>query len=142
METGDRFNQLKYAMNTRMFLLIAGILLIFNSVTSNIPYGMRFFAIAQMVSEYEANGGSGNKEVTAPEGKAESPVSGVESVVESVAADLQESAVESVAEDIQENAAAGTGFLTLVTLTGGFALAGGGSSAYTLDRLVGTGSRR
>lgn len=108
METGDRFNQLKYAMNTRMFLLIAGILLIFNSVTSNIPYGMRFFAIAQMVSEYEANGGSGNKEVTAPEGKAESPVSGVESVVESVAADLQESAVESVAEGIQEKAAAGT----------------------------------
>ena len=103
METGDRFNQLKYAMNTRMFLLIAGILLIFNAVTSNIPYGMRFFAIAQMVSEYEANGGSGNTEVTAPESVAEGVVSGVESAVESVAEGAA-SGVESVVESIQENA--------------------------------------
>ena len=56
METGDRFAKMKYAMNTRMFLLIAGVLLVFNAVTSTIPYGMRLFAAAQLVSEYDSSG--------------------------------------------------------------------------------------
>ena len=53
MEPGNRFSEMKYAVNTRMFLMIAGMILIFNALTSTIPSGMRLTAMARLVSEYE-----------------------------------------------------------------------------------------
>ena len=53
MGPDDKLKDVKYAMNTRMFLLFAGIFLLFNSVTSTIPYGFRWLTVTKIVTEYE-----------------------------------------------------------------------------------------
>lgn len=53
MGTDDRFSDLKYAMNTRLFLLMAGVVLIFNAVTSTATQSMNWISIAKIVSEYD-----------------------------------------------------------------------------------------
>ncbi len=106
METEDRFVRAKYAMNTRMFLLIAGVILIFNAVTSAFPYGMRLLSVARLVSEYQEDGAAAA--VTE-----DAAVSGAETVSAAEAAAAEVSAM-SGAETVSaaEAAAAETGAMS------------------------------
>lgn len=116
METGDRFAKMKYAMNTRMFLLIAGVLLVFNAVTSTIPYGMRLFAAAQLVSEYDSSGAENQvAEIAGTEntgtGSAVEEVVGTESAGTGIAA-TEAAGAASAAEEIAGTESAVTGSAT------------------------------
>ena len=114
MELGDRFNEIKYAMNTRMFLMIAGAVLIFNAVTSTIPYGMRWFTVAQMVSDYTAKYPDGapsasavlsDAEVTAEEAVLSGTAVVEEAVLSDTSAVLEEAAVSDAVTALEEAAA-------------------------------------
>ena len=49
----DKLKEVKYAMNARMFLLIASIVLIVNAVSSTMMDGIRWFNIVGVIEEYD-----------------------------------------------------------------------------------------
>ena len=53
MDQKEKLKQMKYAMNARMFLIAAGLFLIFTAVTSTGQDGLRWFGIAKVVTDYD-----------------------------------------------------------------------------------------
>ena len=47
----DQMKEARKAMNTRLFLLMTGLLLIFNAVTSNIGYGVNWIGLSTLVED-------------------------------------------------------------------------------------------
>ena len=54
MEPNDKMKQIKYAMNSRMFILIGSIVLLMNAITSTFPNGTQYIALAKLVEDYDA----------------------------------------------------------------------------------------
>ena len=84
MEQNEKLKQIKYAMNTRMFLLAAGIFLIFTAVTSTGQDALRWFGIVQVVTDYDKDVAEGKIVPPAEEENTET-VSSEETVPEEAA---------------------------------------------------------
>ena len=100
MEPDERLNDIKYAMNTRLFLLMAGVVLVFNAITSTVPQSSNWLSIAKIVSEYD---GEVPPEETAPVSSAAEEAEAVSSVAEEPAA------AESGTVSVESPADAGSG---------------------------------
>jgi len=112
----DKLREAKYAMNARMFLLIASIVLIVNSISTTMMDGIKWFNIVGIIEDYDAeHPGEEEAEDTAAVKAAEDAVSGDTDAVEETgntaaeAADKEEDiAAEETAEaDKAEDTTAG-----------------------------------
>ena len=108
MET-DQMKETRKALNTRLFLLMTGLLLIFNAVTSNIGYGVNWIGLSTLVEDTikEDAAGTGAEETEEAVEKTEEVSENAEAASEDAEA-VSESA-ETPSEDaeaVSENAEA------------------------------------
>ncbi len=94
MDQKEKMKQIKYAMNARMFLMAAGIFLIFTAVTSTGQDGLRWFGIAQVVTDYDRDVAEGK--ITPPPAEEETK--------ETVSEEKPESTTETDAESAEVKA--------------------------------------
>ena len=98
----DQMKEARKAMNTRLFLLMTGLLLIFNAVTSNIGYGVNWIGLSTLVEDTikEDAAGTGSED-------AEEAVEKTEEVSEDAEAASEDAeAAPEDAEAVSENAEA------------------------------------
>ena len=93
MEQQDKMKEIKYAMNARMFLVIASIVLMVNAASSTLMDGFRWFGIVSMVEEYDKeNAGKQDQvESTAAKENTDAAVEATDTSKEKTAAEDTES---------------------------------------------------
>ena len=90
MDQKEKLKQMKYAMNARMFLIAAGLFLIFTAVTSTGQDGLRWFGIAKVVTDYDRDVAEGK--ITPPPAEEETKETVSEEKTENTAETDAESA--------------------------------------------------
>ena len=104
MET-DQMKETRKALNTRLFLLMTGLLLIFNAVTSNIGYGVNWIGLSTLVEDTikEDAAGTGSEDAEEAVEKTEEVSENAEAASENTEAAAEEFDVHELIRQMEEN---------------------------------------